>query len=105
MWWWATRGPAVLPFLLEEAGHVAGYGIILADGDEGWLSGGLLPDARDRGLGTLLFTALCLLAKQEGLRPVLEVLKSNPRAEQVYRKLGFVQIRETDKVYVMEHPQ
>lgn len=105
MWWWLTRGPKVLPFLLEEAGHATGYGIILADGDEGWLSGGLLPDARDRGLGTLLFTGLCRHAKRESLRPVLEVLKSNPRAEQVYRKLGFVQIRETDKVYIMEYLQ
>lgn len=102
MRWWLTRGPDVLPFLLEEAGHVAGYGIILADGDIGWLSGGLLPDARGRGLGASLFTGLYLHAKREGLHPMLEVLKSNPRAEKLYRNLGFTVIHEDPKLRTME---
>ncbi len=104
MWWWATRDSNVAPYLLDEAGHAVGYGIVLADGRKGWLTGGLLPDARGRGLGKTLFQGLCRHAKRDGLHPALEVLKSNPRAEHIYRSLGFKTVRETETVYVMELP-
>lgn len=105
VWWWLTRDPTVAPFLLDETGHAVGYGIILTKGHKGWLTGGLLPDARGRGLGKALFQGLCRQAKKADLQPMLEVLKSNPRAEHLYCSLGFKTIRETESVYIMERPQ
>jgi GNAT superfamily N-acetyltransferase len=103
-WWWGTRDSDVEPYLLDEAGHAIGYGIILRKGGKGWLTGGLLPDARGRGLGKTLFQSLCHHAKKADLQPMLEVLKSNPRAERLYYSLGFEKICETDSVYIMELP-
>jgi len=105
VWWWATRDSDLAPYLLDEAGHAVGYGIILTAGRKGWLTGGLLPDARGRGLGKALFQGLCRHAKRADLHPMLEVLKNNPRAERLYHSLGFKTIRETENVYIMELPR
>ena len=66
------------------------------------LTGGLLPDYRDKGLGSTLFKFLVdNCNKQLPIR--LEVLKSNIRAFKTYEKLGFKTTGESDTLYYMEY--
>ena len=80
----------------------AGYGLIHVNSDEYLLTGGLLPDYRDKGLGSTLFKFLVdNCNKQLPIR--LEVLKSNIRAFKTYEKLGFKTTGESDTLYYMEY--
>jgi ribosomal protein S18 acetylase RimI-like enzyme len=46
--------------------------------------------ARSQGVGSLLISAVCELAKSEGKRGVtLDVVDTNPRAQQLYERSGF----------------
>jgi ribosomal protein S18 acetylase RimI-like enzyme len=91
--WWQDRDPeTVRCYVFEIAGLAAGYGLIrLEDGPGGegraaWLSGGLRPVYRGRGLGRPLFQQLIALAPEQ---PWLEVLVDNERAIRLYTSLGF----------------
>lgn len=80
----------------------AGYGVIHLSEDEYLLTGGLMPDYRDKGLGQPLFKFLIdNCNKQLPIR--LEVLKNNLRALKTYDKLGFIVIGEEDRIYKMEY--
>jgi len=80
----------------------AGYGLIHLNDGEYLLSGGLVPEYRDKGLGSALFKFLVdNCNKQQPIR--LEVLKSNTRALKTYEKLNFCVIGENDKVFFMEY--
>lgn len=80
----------------------AGYGVIHLNDGEYLLTGGLVPEYRDKGLGSSLFKFLVdNCNKQVPIR--LEVLKTNTRAFKTYEKLNFVVTGENDKVYFMEY--
>lgn len=80
----------------------AGFGVIHLDEKEYLLTGGLVPEYRDKGLGTTLFKFLIdNCNKQQPIR--LEVLKDNIRAFKTYEKLGFTVVGGNDKVYFMEY--
>ena len=80
----------------------AGYGLIHKDGDVSLLSGGLLPQYRDKGLGSILFKHLIdNCDKKKTIQ--LEVLNTNTRAYKVYEKLGFKVISTNSKVTFMEY--
>lgn len=80
----------------------AGYGLIHLNDDEYLLSGGLVPEYRDRGLGSNLFKFLVdNCNKQLPIR--LEVLKTNTRAFRTYERLNFAVIGETDRIFIMEY--
>lgn len=52
------------------------------------------PEHRGRGIGTALLDAATDLARDRGLRAVgLSVVDANPRAEALYRRLGFRPVR------------
>ena len=52
------------------------------------------PDARGQGVGTRLFDALFAFAQAEGYSTIrLDVVNSNPRAQQLYERLGFVAVK------------
>ena len=61
----------------------------------------LLPSHQGRGIGTLLTKALLGEARDEGKPVTLQVLKVNGRARQLYERLGFSSVEETDTHYVM----
>ncbi|BBO70850.1 hypothetical protein DSCA_47800 [Desulfosarcina alkanivorans] len=53
------------------------------------------PAYRGRGIGTAMITALAAWAAGQGLSMVsLEVVDTNPRAQTLYRHLGFRVVRE-----------
>lgn len=80
----------------------AGYGLIHKNEGASLLTGGLLPDYRDKGLGSVLFKFLIdSCPKTKPIR--LEVLKSNTRAFKTYEKLNFTITGENDKVYFMDY--
>ena len=80
----------------------AGFGVIHLEPEQYLLTGGLVPEYRDKGLGKHLFKFLVdNCNKQLPIR--LEVLKSNIRAFKVYESLGFQVDGETDKIYTMEY--
>ena len=80
----------------------AGYGLIHLNEKEYMLTGGLVPEYRDKGLGTNLFKFLIdNCNKQIPIR--LEVLKDNLRALKTYERLNFTTTGETDKIFIMEY--
>ena len=81
--WFALLPASIQLYLLDDVG----YGIVRTDESGSWLTGGLVPEARGRGLGEALFRGLVELSPA---RPTLEVLRGNVPAFKLYRKLGFV---------------
>jgi len=80
----------------------AGFGVVHKNEDEFLLTGGLLSDYRDKGLGKVIFKFL--VDQCHTSLPIrLEVLKNNTRAFKTYEGLNFKVTGETDKLYLMEH--
>jgi len=62
----------------------------------------LLPQHQGRGIGTSLIDVLFKEARDEGKRMTLQVLNVNDRARQLYERLGFSTVEETDTHYLMK---
>jgi len=80
----------------------AGFGVIHKNEDEFLLTGGLMPEYRDKGLGKQVFKYLVDQC-HKSLPIRLEVLKTNTRAFKTYESLNFKVIGEDDRVYFMEY--
>ena len=63
----------------------------------------LLPEMRGQGVGTILLEALIATAAEQGRALGIFVEKFNP-ALHLYRRLGFVEIGDTDVYLEMERP-
>jgi len=83
----------------DENGKPIGYGLVSYDKfGEAWISGGLLPEARSRGYGRMLFSFLA----DQGEKPVcLEVFAWNIPAKNLYLSLGFMHVFTTGSVLTM----
>jgi ribosomal protein S18 acetylase RimI-like enzyme len=91
--WFLTLENETRPFLLAvdvEGQPKVGYGLIrMIDGCY-WISGGLLPEWRGKGLGKRLFAELARIVNIVEKRTCwLEVRASNMIAQRVYQSLGF----------------
>lgn len=80
----------------------AGFGVVHKNEDEFLLTGGLVPEYRDKGLGKLIFKFLVDQC-HKSLPIRLEVLKTNTRAIKTYEGLGFKVTGVSDKLYLMEY--
>ena len=96
--------------LLAEHGHsVVGAVWVRLMHDYGYiddrtpsLAVSLRPAYRNQGIGTALLTAMMRKLKADGVHSVsLSVQKAN-RAVNLYRRLGFVTVRETDEEFIMK---
>lgn len=56
----------------------------------------LMPEVQGRGIGTAIIESLKVEAAAAGLALELGVEKDNPNAHRLYRRLGFVEVGETD---------
>ena len=107
--------PAQLRYLLRRRGYRADLSLGAFDGEElvGFVFNGsgdwngrptaydtgtaVLPAWRRQGVSTRLFEALLPLLRERGIRQyLLEVIKSNTGAVDLYRKSGFTVTREFD---------
>jgi len=80
----------------------AGFGVVHKNEDEFILTGGLVPEYRDKGLGKVIFKFLVDQC-HKSLPIRLEVLKTNTRAYKTYEGLNFKVTGENDNLYFMEY--
>ena len=80
----------------------AGFGVVHKNEDEFLLTGGLVPEYRDKGMGKLVFKFLVDQC-HKSLPIRLEVLKTNTRAYKTYEGLNFSITGENDNLYFMEY--
>ena len=81
-------------YLIDENDSVVGWcDIVARDGKPrsvGYIGIGLMPDYRERGIGTRMMLYAMDKARDAGFREIrLECRASNERALHVYKKLGF----------------
>ena len=62
----------------------------------------LLPEHQGRGIGTSLINVFLDEARDQGNDVTLQVLKVNGRARQLYERLGFSTVAETDTHVLMK---
>jgi ribosomal protein S18 acetylase RimI-like enzyme len=80
----------------------AGFGVVHKNEDEFLLTGGLVPEYRDKGHGKVIFKFLVDQC-HKSLPIRLEVLKTNTRAYKTYEGLNFKVTGENDNLYFMEY--
>ena len=80
----------------------AGFGVVHKNEDEFLLTGGLVPEYRDKGLGKVIFKFLVDQC-HKSLPIRLEVLKTNTRAYKTYEGLNFKVTGQNDNLYFMEY--
>ena len=80
----------------------AGFGVVHKNEDEFLLTGGLVPEYRDKGLGKIIFKFLVDQC-HKSLPIRREVLKTNTRAYKTYEGLNFKVTGENDNLYFMEY--
>jgi ribosomal protein S18 acetylase RimI-like enzyme len=80
----------------------AGFGVVHKNEDEFLLTGGLVPEYRDKGLGKVIFKFLVDQC-HKSLPIRLEVLKTNTRAYKTYEGLNFRVTGENEKLFFMEY--
>lgn len=95
--WFEHFGGLVL--LFSHSGIDVGYGLVRREGGKGWVSGGLLPEWRGKGMGAHIFKRLCSAVGGEDAW--LEVLSTNHRAIKLYLDLGFLKEWEKGGVLTM----
>jgi ribosomal protein S18 acetylase RimI-like enzyme len=87
-----------------EQGDPVAYGMVKR-GDDGnfWLTGVVVPDAQGKGYGKELFQFLTDYALSKADKVMLDVLKSNDKAQGLYKKLGYQAVgKPAGEVIVME---
>ncbi len=80
----------------------AGFGVVHKNENEFLLTGGLVSEYRDKGLGKVIFKFLVDQC-HKSLPIRLEVLRDNTRAFKTYEGLNFKVTGESDKLYFMEY--
>ena len=78
------------------------FGVVHKNEDEFLLTGGLVPEYRDKGLGKVIFKFLVDQC-HKSLPIRLEVLKTNTRAYKTYEGLNFKVTGQNDNLYFMEY--
>ena len=104
MRWWAARsGAESVAYLFQRNGDLAesdtvvGFGLVRLAEDRWWITGGLAPEHRGRGLGTQLFEFLSGLHGETWLK----VRAWNGVARKLYVRLGFLPVGVEGDVITM----
>lgn len=92
----------IRPFLAKYQGKTIGYGIIREIDGLPWVTGAIHIAYRGYGLGEQLFRRLTEMAS-DGRPVMLEVLNSNKKALNLYRKIGYEPISANNRVEVMRY--
>jgi ribosomal protein S18 acetylase RimI-like enzyme len=100
-WYKNLNENELVPYLFYKNNKRIGYGIIRIEEKHCLVTGGLVSKMRNRGLGLTLFTLLCEESLKFKDEVRLEVLKTNTRAFNLYKKINFVVVNESDTLYYM----
>jgi ribosomal protein S18 acetylase RimI-like enzyme len=93
----------MLGYLATIEEKPVGYGLITKRSNRYWVSGGLLPEAQGQGHGETLFGFMTDIITDGFVVPAnLDVLRSNERAINLYRKLGYKAVGGDERLIVME---
>jgi len=78
-----------------DAGRIVGYVNPVIDGHEAWIGGvGVVPAYRSHGIGSRLMLEAERLSGRRGAKvSTLEVIEANHRAHDLYRRLGYRDVR------------
>jgi len=79
----------------------AAYGMVRYQGGHYWVTGVIHPDHHGKGYGEELFRFLTDFALYRHDHAMLEVLKSNTKAQKLYAKLGYEKVSEDGDKLVM----
>lgn len=91
-------------YLARFEGRNVGYGIIQTIDEKKWVTGALTAAVRGRGLGEDLFTQLTDKIHNMGYSEAwLDVLAENTRAYNLYCKIGYCAVHNTNGLIVMKH--
>ena len=101
-------GEADICFVAETGGRVVGAAWTRVMNDYGHIENGvpslaisLYEQYRGQGIGTSLMRAVLAELKQRGYAKVSLLVQKANAAVRLYRRLGFVPVRETDEEYLM----
>jgi len=103
-WFSSIDREKIIPFLFMNNHDPIGYGLIVHEFTKFYLSAGLSKKYRGFGLGKIIFNLLIDECKKinHSKSIELEVLKTNLRAFNLYKKLGFEIISEDQNKYEMK---
>lgn len=88
----------------DKLGTSLGYAVIAFREEVPWLTAGLLPEYRGKGLGHLVFQTMidwCVANNYQSI--MLDVLLTNENARRLYEKLGFEVVEITETRCVMRY--
>lgn len=107
--WFASLDPdRMRPYLFQntETFEVIGFGLIKLEAEQtvAYVTGGLMPEQRGKGIGKLLFMSMLSSVPTKTKVIKLDVFKDNISAIKTYHKLGFETVGEDNTLYYMEKP-
>jgi ribosomal protein S18 acetylase RimI-like enzyme len=83
--------------VIEDGGRIIGYFQILNEDDRIYLLDLVISaELQGRGIGSGVIKALQQLASARNVPLQLAVFRTNPQAQRLYKRLGFVQVGETE---------
>lgn len=97
----ANHEGRLFAFLGYAEGEAVAYGLVKNDDGQFWLTGVIAPQAQGKGYGEELFTFLTEFALHRSTHVMLDVLKTNTKAQKLYSKLGYEVVSEHDGLIVM----
>ena len=103
LWFSKLDLTSMKPFLIIPEYCIAGFGYCWNTGKETYVTGGLLPNFRGKGYGKPLFEYLVYKAQSFNNPITLEVLNTNERAINLYKKIGFVVFDRDNRITKMEY--
>jgi GNAT superfamily N-acetyltransferase len=100
LWWRQLDRRTMFPLLFWIGPRAVGYGLVRVLDGKWWVTGGLIPDAREQKLGRELFEAL--FERVGGTEIWLEVRSTNTRARKLYTRLGFEIVEQAGEIVTMK---
>lgn len=97
----ANHEGRLFAFVGYDGAEAVAYGLVKRDGDDFWLTGVVAPEAQGNGYGRELFKFLTEFALHRAPAAMLDVLKTNTKAQKLYQSLGYTEVGEKGEVIVM----
>jgi ribosomal-protein-alanine N-acetyltransferase len=96
-----AENSASRPWVVDVDGRVVAMIVVWFIVDEAHIATiATHPDFRRQGIGRKLLVHALMAAKEEGARTaLLEVRESNDKAQEMYRKLGFLEVNRRPQYY------